>query len=85
MAYFWRRGKKRAAKALQPNETSSDDIPSIDSLLLDLSTLQVATDDFAEHKRLGEGGFGVVYKGELPQGQEIAVKRLSQTSRCGES
>ncbi|KAM0927387.1 hypothetical protein ACQ4PT_002849 [Festuca glaucescens] len=65
------------------DSTSSDDIPSIDSLLIDLSTLQVATDYFGEHKRLGEGGFGVVYKGDLPDGQEIAVKRLSQTSRQG--
>lgn len=81
--YFWRRRRRQAAKLLQPNSTSSDDITSIDSLLIHLSTLQVATDDFGEHKRLGEGGFGVVYKGDLPGGQEIAVKRLSQTSRQG--
>jgi hypothetical protein len=48
--------------SLPTDSTSSDDIPSIDSLLIDLSTLQVATDYFGEHKRLGEGGFGVVYK-----------------------
>uniref|UniRef100_J3MLN1 Protein kinase domain-containing protein n=1 Tax=Oryza brachyantha TaxID=4533 RepID=J3MLN1_ORYBR len=63
--------------------TSSEDIQSIDSLLLDVSALRVATDNFAEDKRLGEGGFGVVYKGILPDGQEIAVKRLSQNSRQG--
>ncbi|KAI5311267.1 hypothetical protein L3X38_000405 [Prunus dulcis] len=34
--------------------------------------------------KLGEGGFGPVYKGKLlPQGQEIAVKRLSKISRQG--
>ncbi|KAM0840734.1 hypothetical protein ACQ4PT_059462 [Festuca glaucescens] len=81
--YFWRLRKRQAVKLLRPDSTSSDDIPSIDSLLIDLSTLQVATDYFGEHKRLGEGGFGVVYKGNLPDGQEIAVKRLSQTSRQG--
>ncbi|XP_059431491.1 cysteine-rich receptor-like protein kinase 34 [Corylus avellana] len=32
---------------------------------------------------LGEGGFGVVYKGILPNGQEIVVKRLSRTSGQG--
>jgi hypothetical protein len=31
-------------------------------LILDLSTLRVATDDFAESKMLGKGGFGMVYK-----------------------
>jgi len=46
----------------QIESTTPDDIESIGSLLLDLSTLRVATGDFSEHKRLGEGGFGVVYK-----------------------
>ncbi|KAF8700471.1 hypothetical protein HU200_034414 [Digitaria exilis] len=64
-----------------PDSTNnSGDIGSIDSLLLDISTLRAATDNFAENNRLGEGGFGAVYKGVLPDGQEIAVKRLSQTS-----
>jgi hypothetical protein len=31
-------------------------------LLLDLSILRVATEDFAESKLLGKGGFGMVYK-----------------------
>lgn len=83
--YSWRRRTRLAAKPLlQPKDsTCPDDIQSIDSLLLNLSTLRVATDNFAEHKRLGEGGFGVVYKGILPEGQQIAVKRLSQSSRQG--
>ncbi|XP_015694851.2 cysteine-rich receptor-like protein kinase 6 isoform X2 [Oryza brachyantha] len=71
------------APAALVDTTSSEDIQSIDSLLLDVSALRVATDNFAEDKRLGEGGFGVVYKGILPDGQEIAVKRLSQNSRQG--
>uniref|UniRef100_A0A0E0LLS1 Uncharacterized protein n=1 Tax=Oryza punctata TaxID=4537 RepID=A0A0E0LLS1_ORYPU len=65
------------------DSTNPDDIQSIDSLLLDLSTLRAATDNFAERNKLGEGGFGIVYKGVLPEGREIAVKRLSQSSRQG--
>lgn len=38
------------------------DIESIESLLMDLSTLRTATDNFAENNKLGEGGFGGVYK-----------------------
>ncbi|KAJ0112733.1 hypothetical protein Patl1_02467 [Pistacia atlantica] len=36
--------------------------------------LRVATEDFRE--RLGGGGFGSVFKGDLPDGNKIAVKRL---------
>jgi hypothetical protein len=32
------------------------------SLPYDLSTLRAATDNFSEEKKLGEGGFGPVYK-----------------------
>ena len=42
--------------------TNPEDIQSIDSLILDLSTLRAATDNFDESNKLGEGGFGVVYK-----------------------
>ncbi|TVU02155.1 hypothetical protein EJB05_52380, partial [Eragrostis curvula] len=53
-------------------------------LLYDLSTLRTATDNFSEENKLGEGGFGPVYKGVLQDGQEIAVKRLSATSQQGQ-
>uniref|UniRef100_A0A453MNN4 non-specific serine/threonine protein kinase n=1 Tax=Aegilops tauschii subsp. strangulata TaxID=200361 RepID=A0A453MNN4_AEGTS len=47
-----------------------DDIQSIDSLLLDLSTLRAATNDFGEGNMLGKGGFGMVHKGVLPDDSE---------------
>ncbi|XP_021723709.1 putative cysteine-rich receptor-like protein kinase 35 [Chenopodium quinoa] len=42
-----------------------------------------ATDNFSFYKKLGEGGYGPVYKGKLKTGQEIAVKRLSKASKQG--
>ncbi|XP_050247273.1 G-type lectin S-receptor-like serine/threonine-protein kinase At4g27290 isoform X1 [Quercus robur] len=51
--------------------------------LLDLSTIASATDNFEINNKLGEGGFGPVYKGILKDGQEIAVKRLSTSSGQG--
>jgi serine/threonine protein kinase len=52
-------------------------------LHFDFETIRVATDDFSLTNKIGEGGFGVVYKGHLPDGLEIAVKRLSIHSGQG--
>ncbi|PQP99274.1 uncharacterized protein Pyn_15308 [Prunus yedoensis var. nudiflora] len=42
-----------------------------------------ATNNFSEANKLGEGGFGPVYKGILPENQEVAIKRLSKKSVQG--
>ncbi|XP_058092201.1 cysteine-rich receptor-like protein kinase 44 isoform X8 [Magnolia sinica] len=54
-----------------------------ESLKFDLGTIRAATDNFFEDNKLGEGGFGAVYKGRHSDGQEIAVKRLSRYSGQG--
>ncbi|XP_047964518.1 G-type lectin S-receptor-like serine/threonine-protein kinase At1g11300 isoform X2 [Salvia hispanica] len=45
--------------------------------------LSNATENFNRAKKLGQGGFGLVYKGRLPNGVEIAVKRLARSSNQG--
>ncbi|XP_022726698.1 putative receptor-like protein kinase At4g00960 [Durio zibethinus] len=46
-------------------------------------TLVAATKDFHPQHKLGEGGFGPVYRGTLDDGREIAVKKLSHSSNQG--
>ncbi|KAJ0575225.1 putative protein kinase RLK-Pelle-DLSV family [Helianthus annuus] len=43
-----------------------------------------ATDHFSHRNKLGEGGFGEVYKGMLDDGQQIAVKRLRLSGNSGQ-
>ncbi|XP_061371244.1 G-type lectin S-receptor-like serine/threonine-protein kinase At1g11330, partial [Gastrolobium bilobum] len=45
--------------------------------------LATATNYFHSSNKLGQGGFGPVYKGKLQDGKEIAVKRLSRASGQG--
>ncbi|GLT51142.1 hypothetical protein SLA2020_245720 [Shorea laevis] len=47
--------------------------------------LRAATDDFSPSNKLGEGGFGPVYKGKLSDGRVVAVKQLSVASHQGKS
>ncbi|KAL2925347.1 Cold-responsive protein kinase 1 [Bienertia sinuspersici] len=45
--------------------------------------LQLATENFSKVNKIGEGGFGLVYKGRLRDGTAVAVKVLSPESRQG--
>nr|XP_011461960.1 PREDICTED: putative G-type lectin S-receptor-like serine/threonine-protein kinase At1g61610 [Fragaria vesca subsp. vesca] len=52
--------------------------------LFSLRSILAATNNFSEGNKLGEGGFGPVYKGILPENQEaVAIKRLSKKSGQG--
>ncbi|KAJ4897969.1 putative leucine-rich repeat receptor-like serine/threonine-protein kinase [Raphanus sativus] len=48
-----------------------------------LKKIKVATDNFDPANKIGEGGFGPVHKGKLPDGTVIAVKQLSSKSNQG--
>ncbi|XP_038678982.1 putative receptor-like protein kinase At4g00960 isoform X2 [Tripterygium wilfordii] len=61
-----------------------NEVESVKSLQFDLATIRNATDNFSDANKLGQGGFGAVYKGTLPDGQYVAVKRLSRHSSQGE-
>ncbi|KAK4485156.1 hypothetical protein RD792_007769 [Penstemon davidsonii] len=69
----------------KPNEEfqNVDEISFVESLQYEFGKIRAATNDFSEANKLGQGGFGVVYKGKLLNDQEIAVKRLSRDSGQG--
>ncbi|XP_010448752.1 PREDICTED: cysteine-rich receptor-like protein kinase 11 [Camelina sativa] len=74
----------RRRKPYQRTEIESEsDISTTDSLVYDFKTIEAATNKFAMSNKLGEGGFGAVYKGKLSNGTEVAVKRLSKMSGQG--
>ncbi|GAV63366.1 Pkinase domain-containing protein, partial [Cephalotus follicularis] len=45
-----------------------------------LAELQDATSNFSRENLIGEGGYAEVYKGQLPDGQLVAIKRLTRGS-----
>ncbi|XP_061357907.1 G-type lectin S-receptor-like serine/threonine-protein kinase At4g03230 isoform X3 [Gastrolobium bilobum] len=68
---------------IESGRLKEDDAQAIDIPHFHLETILEATNDFANANKLGQGGFGPVYKGKFPGGQEIAVKRLSSCSGQG--
>ncbi|KAJ0252638.1 Serine-threonine/tyrosine-protein kinase [Hirschfeldia incana] len=84
--YFILRRKKRKQKQIHEGKyVVENQIIDENVLRLDFDTIRLATDDFSPGNQLGEGGFGVVYKGVLDSGEEIAVKRLSMKSGQGDN
>ncbi|GAV89827.1 B_lectin domain-containing protein/Pkinase_Tyr domain-containing protein/PAN_2 domain-containing protein/DUF3403 domain-containing protein [Cephalotus follicularis] len=65
------------------NELKNDGNMGHNLNIYSVVTIMEATNSFAIRNKLGEGGFGPVYKGILADGQEIAVKRLSRRSGQG--
>nr|GLL30432.1 G-type lectin S-receptor-like serine/threonine-protein kinase At4g27290 [Ipomoea trifida] len=71
---------KRATLSTAPLLGGKDDI---DLLQLSLQRIIDATNNFDEVNKLGEGGFGPVYKGFLSEFGMVAIKRLSKQSSQG--
>ncbi|KAI4321306.1 hypothetical protein MLD38_034705 [Melastoma candidum] len=60
-----------------------DEIAAREQKRFPFDALVAATKDFSPHHKLGEGGFGPVFRGRLEDGRDVAVKRLSQNSNQG--
>lgn len=73
--------RRRSLKSKALREKMNNNPPALQ--VFTYAEIRAATHDFSVENKLGEGGFGPVYKGELLDGQEVAVKRLSNTSNQG--
>ncbi|XVE59645.1 hypothetical protein DITRI_Ditri05aG0062800 [Diplodiscus trichospermus] len=69
---------KTAASSGSSNSSATQNSHVIEAgnLVISLQVLRKGTKDFAQENELGRGGFGTVYKGELEDGTELAVKRM---------
>ncbi|XP_058108080.1 cysteine-rich receptor-like protein kinase 43 [Magnolia sinica] len=67
----------------QQKEEDLETIAAQEQKQISFETLVAATQDFHSKQRLGQGGFGPVFKGKLEDGKEIAVKKLSRSSNQG--
>ncbi|GMY34786.1 G-type lectin S-receptor-like serine/threonine-protein kinase RKS1 [Fagus crenata] len=82
LACVWLIKKKKTKGSLERNELE-DSSRHPDLLMFDLSCIVAVTENFSPTNKLGQGGFGSVFKGQLSNGQDIAVKRLSKSSGQG--
>ncbi|KAH9660276.1 class V chitinase [Citrus sinensis] len=78
-------GSAKASNKRGNNEAEAGDfnrnVPNL--RVYNFADIEVATEGFSVRNKLGEGGYGPVYKGVLPCGNVIAVKKLSKTSTQG--
>ncbi|XP_015163617.1 probable LRR receptor-like serine/threonine-protein kinase At1g56140 [Solanum tuberosum] len=74
--------KRKQQKALEDEEFMGIDTRPY---TFSYSELRAATGDFSSSNKLGEGGFGPVYKGTLEDERVVAVKQLSVASHQGKS
>ncbi|KAA8523441.1 hypothetical protein F0562_009864 [Nyssa sinensis] len=71
----------------RPHSNEDEELIGMDArpYTFSYAELGAATEDFSPANKLGEGGFGPVYKGTLNDGRVVAVKQLSVASHQGKS
>ncbi|CAN1232114.1 G-type lectin S-receptor-like serine/threonine-protein kinase At1g11330 [Linum perenne] len=84
VALRWYR-KRKLGKQVEENYNiaNGDEDNNTKLTFFSIKNVLAATNNFSEANKLGEGGFGPVYKGVLVHDQEVAIKRLSKKSGQG--
>ncbi|XP_028121637.1 G-type lectin S-receptor-like serine/threonine-protein kinase At1g61490 [Camellia sinensis] len=79
----WRANQRVKRENMRKDFKMVDSMDTSELPIIDFDKILVATDNFSTTNKLGEGGFGPVYKGRLEDGQQVAVKKLSRHSGQG--
>uniref|UniRef100_A0A0A8YKH1 Protein kinase domain-containing protein n=1 Tax=Arundo donax TaxID=35708 RepID=A0A0A8YKH1_ARUDO len=89
---LWCRRRKKgmdvaagAQRPLMPPRIGSSKGPGSVVEHFTLDALQAATDGFSDDRRIGSGSFGSVYRGTLPSGREVAIKRAEESAKPSSS
>ncbi|GAB2301985.1 hypothetical protein Dimus_036010 [Dionaea muscipula] len=83
---WWYLGRRRRRKGVDASEVMMGALKALPGMPreFELRELKRATGNFDEKKKLGQGGYGVVYKGVIPaaagedEDVEVAVKKFSR-------
>ncbi|KAE8658433.1 hypothetical protein F3Y22_tig00116971pilonHSYRG00468 [Hibiscus syriacus] len=70
-------GVRKTDSENQNQATTDQNLFDGGNVVISIEVLREVTNNFSEDNILGKGGFGVVYKGELHDGTQIAVKRMA--------
>ncbi|KAF5445724.1 hypothetical protein F2P56_034755 [Juglans regia] len=76
-----RKGQEAKVNGIATAGNLNTNVP--DLVVYSYADIEMATNKFSFENKLGEGGYGPVYKGVLANKQEIAVKKLSKASTQG--
>ncbi|CAL4885138.1 unnamed protein product [Urochloa decumbens] len=80
---FWWRHRRNRQTLFNADDQHIENVNLGNMKRFQFRELQAATENFSSKNILGKGGFGIVYRGQLPDGTLVAVKRLKDGNAAG--
>lgn len=73
--------RRQSSRAMKRQRSGTSSKQTDRAQEFSLSELAAATNNFAPENKIGAGSFGVVYRGKLPDGHDVAIKRGETNSK----